>query len=465
MINTKIICTIGPVSESYEMLYEMYKAGMNIARFNMSHGDHASHSKIINRIHELNRNIEFPIGLLLDTKGPEIRTGNSDFHLKEGDTIEVSTEGEQDLNRHSLYIGYPDLIRSVGIGDKLTIDNGLINFIILEKQEYTMQCKVIDGGHIKGRRHVNLPGVSVNLPAITPKDKEDILFGIEHDIDFIALSFVRTARNIQELKELLGKKRNRVKIIAKIESQEGVDNLEEILQEADGLMVARGDLGIEIDMEDLPHLQRRMAYLCAREGKRLIVATHLLESMIEHPIPTRAEVTDVANAIYEDVDAVMLSGETTVGKYPLKCIDYLVKMARKTESYPSVLFARRELIARTQKQHIAISAEKLVRDLQCKGLLILTKTGNTADCMANCRTYGFPTFAFTDNQKTYRMMTLMRGIHPFKIDFDDPETTILTAFSLLKERQILHKGDQIVIISDVQVETGFIDSIQVRLVH
>ena len=465
MINTKIICTIGPVSESYEMLYEMSKAGMNIARFNMSHGDHESHRKIMNRIHELNRNIEFPVGLLLDTQGPEIRTGNSSFDWKEGDIVEVSIEGKEDPQRESLYIGYPDLIRTIQIGGKLTIDNGLINLVVLEKQETTMQCEVIDGGHIKGRRHVNLPGISVNLPAITAKDQEDILFGLENDVDFIALSFVRTAQNIRELKEFLGKKAKSVKIIAKIESQEGVENLEAILQEADGIMVARGDLGIEIDMEDLPHLQRRVSYLCCREGKRLIVATHLLESMIENPIPTRAEVTDVANAIYEDADAVMLSGETTVGKYPTKCIDYLVKMAKKTESYPSVLFARRELIANTKKQHIAISAEKLARDLQCKGLMMLTKTGHTANCMANCRTYGFPTFAFTNNQKTYRLMTLMRGIHPFLIQFDDPETTIVRASAVLKERQILQTGDQIVIISDVQVGSGFIDSIQVRSVH
>ena len=464
MIKTKITCTIGPVSESYEMLHNMYQAGMNIARFNMSHGDHHSHEKIINRVHELNRNIEFPIGLMLDTKGPEIRTGNSAFDLKEGDRIEISTIGQEDPRRESLYIGYPDLIQSVEVGNRLTIDNGLINLEIMEIHEHTLQCKVLDGGYIKGRRHVNLPGVPVNLPAITPKDKEDILFGLAHDVDFIALSFVRTARNIRELKALLGHKAGRVKIIAKIENQEGVKNLEEIIKETDGIMVARGDLGVEVDIEDLPHIQRRISFLCGKHGKRLIVATHLLESMIEHPIPTRAEVTDVANAVYEDADSIMLSGETSVGKYPLKCIEFLAKMARKTETYPSVRFARHELIATTKKQHIAISAVQLARHLKCQGLVVLTRSGNTAECVANCRTYGFQTFAFTDNEKTYRFMTLQRSIIPFLIQFAAPEQTIATAFEVLKERQIIQTGDQMVIISDVRVQTGRIDSIQVRLV-
>jgi len=465
MIKTKIICTIGPVSEPYEMLYNMYKSGMNIARLNMSHGDHRSHEIVMNRVHELNRNIEFPVGLLLDTKGPEIRTGDTDFDLKVGDVVEISVEEGGDRSRKSLYIGYPDLIQTVKIGGRLTIDNGLINLKILDKQETTINCEVLDGGYIKGRRHVNLPGAPVNLPAITAKDREDILFGLEHDIDFIALSFVRTGQNIRELKELLGEKVGQIKIIAKIENQEGVDNLEEIVEESDGIMVARGDLGVEVDIEDLPHIQRRIAYLCGCSGKRVIVATHLLESMIENPIPTRAEVTDVANAVHEDADAIMLSGETSIGKYPLKCIEYLAKISRKTETFPSVQFAARELIAKTKKQHIANSAVELARKLKCQGLLVLTRSGNTAECVANCRAFGFETFAFTNSEKTYRLMTLLRSINPFLIHFDDPEETIATAFSVLKERQIAHKGDQMVIISDVQVENGLIDSIQVRPVH
>ena len=465
MINTKIICTIGPASESYEMLHQMYKAGMNIARFNMSHGDHASHTRIFNHIHELNREIEFPIGLMLDTQGPEIRTGYSDFTLQQGNTIEVVVDGDEDLVRGSLFIGYPDLINTLDIGDPLMIDNGLINLVVLEKNQKSITCRVLDGGHIKGRRHVNLPGVAVNLPAITRKDKEDILFGVAHGVDFIALSFVRRAQNIRELKNLLGKKSDRLQIIAKIENQEGLENLEEILREADGIMVARGDLGVEIDMEDLPHIQRRIAYLCGRNGKRFIVATHLLDSMIDNPIPTRAEATDVANAVFEDADALLLSGETSVGKYPLKCIEYLVRMAKKTETFPSVLFARRELVVRSKKQQIARSAEQLTRQLKCKGLLVITKSGNTAACVANCRTYGFPTFAFTNNVKTFRLMTLFRGIHPFLIEFRDPEQTIGNAFNKLKQRHIVQKGDLVVIISDMLVETGFVDSIQIRPVH
>ncbi|MCP4296341.1 MAG: pyruvate kinase [Proteobacteria bacterium] len=462
MNNTKIICTIGPVSDSYEMLSKMFMAGMNIARLNMSHGDHEFHLKVINSIHELNQKTKYPVGILLDTKGPEIRTGNSELDLRSGETIEVTIDKNKELNRDTLYVDYPDLINAMEVGNKLIIDNGLINLVVQDKRQNSMSCKIIDGGVIKGKRHVNLPGVQINLPAITEKDHDDILFGIENGIDFIALSFVRTAENIRELKKLLGDKINTVKIISKIESQEGVENLEEIVEESDGIMVARGDLGIEINIEDLPNLQRRISYQCCRSGKRLIVATHLLESMIENPLPTRAEVTDVANAVFEDADCIMLSGETTIGKYPIKSIDFLSKMARKTETYPSVRFAQKELISISQKQEIAISAVRLARKLECKGLLIITKSGDTAECVANCRIFGFNAYAFTNDPKTYRLMTIMRGIHPFLIEFKNPEQTIETAFGVLKKREIGNKGDQTVIISDVLVKTGRVASIQVR---
>ena len=301
MRKTKIICTIGPVTESFEMLEKLAEAGMNVVRLNMSHGDHESHAKVIKAVRTLNKKQSHPIAILMDTQGPEIRTGDikQELNLKKGDVISVVARGEDDVEASSIRINYEDLINDVQIGDMITVDNGLINLEILSKEDRVMQCKVIDGGVLKSKRHVNLPGIRVNLPAITEKDKRDIEFAMAQEVDFIALSFVRDAEDIHQLRKLLGEKADKIKIISKIEDQEGVKNISDIVDVSDGVMVARGDLGVEIAIEKLPRVQRRIIRLCAQRGKRVIVATHMLESMIENPIPTRAEVTDVANAVYE----------------------------------------------------------------------------------------------------------------------------------------------------------------------
>ena len=360
MRKTKIICTIGPATESLEMLENLANAGMNVARLNMSHGNHESHKKVIDSIKILNSRLNHPIAVLLDTQGPEIRTGDmaNDLHLHEGDTISIVARGAEDVESSSIHVNYDDLINDVDIGDIITVDNGLINLEVLSKQERIMQCKVIDGGLLKSRRHVNLPGIRVNLPAITEKDRRDIEFGMAQDVDFIALSFVRAAKDVEELRELLGDKADMIKIIAKLEDQEAITNMVEIIAAADGVMVARGDLGVEIPFEVLPRVQRRIIRTCAEMGKRAIVATHMLESMIENPIPTRAEVTDVANAVYEEADAIMLSGETTIGKYPVRCVETLDRIARSTESSRGLLFTD-NLVITTDKQHIAKAAVDL----------------------------------------------------------------------------------------------------------
>ena len=318
MRQTKIICTIGPATDSIEMLEKLADAGMNVARLNMSHGDHNSHAKIIASIHKLNETRNHPIAILLDTQGPEIRTGDraEDLHLEEGDTLSIVARGHEDVESSSIQINYDDLINDVNVDDMITVDNGLINLQVLSKEDRMMQVKVIDGGLLKSKRHVNLPGIRVNLPAITDKDRRDIEFGLEQGVDFIALSFVREAEDVRQLHQLLGDKIDQVKVIAKLEDQEAIRNMVEIIEVADGIMVARGDLGVEVPLEVLPRIQRRIIRTCAEMGKRVIVATHMLESMIENPIPTRAEVTDVANAVYEEADAIMLSGETTVGNTP-----------------------------------------------------------------------------------------------------------------------------------------------------
>ena len=463
-IKTKIICTIGPETESFEMIQSMAKKGMNIARLNMSHADHEWHQNVIKHIKTLNRKIKFPIAILLDTQGPEIRTGNlaSNLDLKKNSIISIVIRGESNPEETSIHIDYEDLIKSVLPGDKITVDNGLINLEILEKHQRMMRCRVLDGGLLKSKSHVNLPGVRINLPPITQKDQRDIIFGIEKDVDYIALSFVREAADVSQLKELLGEKKGKIKIIAKIEDQEGVNNIKEIIEEVDGVMVARGDLGIEIPIHTVPSVQRRIVRSCAERGKRVIVATHLLESMISNPLPTRAEVTDVANAVYEEVDAVMLSGETTVGKYPLRCIEQLVNIAENIEIHPGLRFVN-NLNTNNDKQKLSVAAVDLAKSLGARGIVVITRRGLMADLVCNCRPVLSDIYAFTNVSQARRTMMIGRGIRPFRIAFSqDPEKTLQTAFNVLKDREGFKSKEKIVVISDVLAGSGKIDAIQIR---
>ena len=423
MRKTKIICTIGPVTDSFPMLEKLANAGMDIVRLNMSHGDHESAAKVIKSIRTLNRKLPSPIAVLLDTQGPEIRTGDiaDELELKNGSRITISVRDNVDVEASSIHINYDDLLDTVDVGDRITVDNGIINLEVLNKNnDGTMDCKVIDGGILKSKRHVNLPGIRVNLPAITKKDTADLLFGMEQQVDFIALSFVREAEDIRELKALMGDKVGKIKIIAKIEDQSGVQNLEEILEEVDGVMVARGDLGVEINVAELPNVQRLIVKRCAEKGKRVIVATHLLESMIENPIPTRAEVTDVANAIYEEVDAVMLSGETTVGKHPVRCVEQLVEIAESTESFTGLGFTN-ELEAINDKQSLAITAVQLAESLDAKGIVVITRRGFMADFVTNCHPQKTRVYAFTNDSQTRRRLILNRNLTPYRTAFSsDP---------------------------------------------
>ena len=462
MRKTKIICTIGPATDSYNMLEKMYNSGMNVVRLNMSHGDHKSHAKVIKAIKTLNKKVQFPVPVLLDTQGPEIRTGQleNSLDLKTGDLISVSVS-PNNVEERSIHIDYSDLVESVSVGDRITVDNGLINLEVLEKSDKTMQCRVVDGGKLKSKSHVNLPGVRVNLPGITAKDRKDILFGIEQEVDFIAMSFVREANDIIELRKLMGSKAGKIKIIAKIEDQEAIENIDEIIDEADGVMVARGDLGVEIPFENLPNVQRQIVRLCHEKGKRVIVATHLLESMIESPMPTRAEATDVANAVYEEVDAVMLSGETTVGKYPLKAIEALDRIARVSEQARGLQFAN-VLIKDKDKQFLAASAVEMAESLNASGIVVITRRGLMANYLANCLPAQVQIFAFTNDSRTRRQLSLSRGVIPYRTTFSqDPEKTLVSAFNVLKKKEGLNTGDKVVVISDVIAGQG-IDAIQIR---
>ena len=460
---TKIICTIGPATTSFEALKQLYEAGMNVVRLNMSHADHATSKKIINWVKTLNRQIPYPIPILLDTQGPEIRTGvlANPMELKTGDVVTLSVRDSELVEQKSIQINYDDIVDAVDVGGVITVDNGLMNFKVLQKKQHQLTCEVIDGGTLGSRKHVNLPGVRVNLPAITAKDEQDIKFGIDNDVDFIALSFVRSPDDITQLRTLLGKKQQSVKVIAKIEDQEGVKNIHDIASLSDGIMVARGDLGIETDITNLPNIQRRLVHASAKAEVRCIVATHLLESMIDNPIPTRAEVTDVANAIYEGTDAVMLSGETSVGNYPIRCVEQLDKIAKNAEKF-SGLGYEKALTVNVDKQHVAVHAVALAEALNAKGIVVITRRGLTADLVTNAKPQTVPVYAFTNNSQTRRRLALNRAVYAHRMAFsNDPEKTLQRAFDLLRDREGLSESSKLVVISDVLANQPT-EAIQIR---
>ncbi len=462
---TKIICTIGPATASFEGLKALYEAGMDIVRINMSHSDHESAAKIINWIKTLNRQVNYPVPVLLDTQGPEIRTGvlETPMELNSGDVVALSVRDGDLVEQRSIHVNYTELVDVVEVGRIITVDNGLMNFRVLQKKDHQLTCEVIDGGTLGSRKHVNLPGVRVNLPAITSKDRDDIAFGMANDVDFIALSFVRSPDDVVELQQLLGRKQQSTKIVAKIEDQEGVNNIHQIVAVADGVMVARGDLGIETDIADLPNVQRRIVHACARQGKRCIVATHLLESMIDNPIPTRAEVTDVANAIYEGVDAVMLSGETSVGQYPSRCVEQLSNIADRTERFPGLGYEK-ALEIEGDKQHVAVHAVALAESVEAAGIIVITRRGIVADYVTAARPQHVPIFAFTNDSQTRRRLALNRSVYAHRIAFSsDPEKTLQRAFDVLKKEGFALDA-KIVLISDVLADQPT-EAIQIRRLY
>ncbi len=461
---TKIICTLGPATAASEMIELLARAGMNVARLNMSHGDHRSHGEVIRRIRNLNRKLNHPIAILMDLQGPEIRTGEvkESLDLKVGD-IFTFTVIPDDTEEKSVHVNYTEMIQDLQIGDKITVDNGLINLEVLDKTEARLRCRVLDGGTLGSRKHINLPGVRVNMPAITLKDRKDIQFALENDVDFIALSFVRSPDDVREAQGLVEAGSGHARLIAKIENQEGVENFQAILAEADGIMVARGDLGVEVPIVDLPVIQRQIVRSCVLAGKPVIVATHLLESMIVNPLPTRAEVTDVANAIYEQADGIMLSGETATGRYPVKCVEMLDRIARRMEKEPGIGFAN-ERTAVNIREDLARSAVRLADSLKSPAIVVVTRRGVLAQLVAGFRPSHSIIYAFTNMSSTRRKLWLVRSVVPFVTDFSsDPEKTIRVAFEKLRTRNRVLPGDPVVVISDVAAGDQRITSIQVRV--
>ncbi|MDD2627357.1 MAG: pyruvate kinase [Clostridia bacterium] len=335
MRKTKIVATIGPASESEEMLTKLINEGMDVARLNFSHGTHEEHLKKINLIKKINKEQNKGVAILLDTKGPEIRLGdfnNGEAYLEEGKSIILTTE-KCNGDCGKVYVTYKNIINDVNVGSQISLNDGMIELLVEEIRENEIECRILNSDTIKSKRGVNLPGIRLSLPALTDQDKADIKFGLENDIDYIAASFIRKASDVIEIKEYLKSiGGERIRIISKIENQEGIDNFEEILEHSDGIMVARGDMGVEMPLELIPINQKNMIKKAYKSGKLVITATQMLESMIHSPRPTRAEVSDVANAIYDSSSAIMLSGETALGDYPVECIKMMNGISETIEN-------------------------------------------------------------------------------------------------------------------------------------
>ena len=460
---TKIICTIGPATGTFSSIKKLHEAGMNVARLNMSHSDHKNAKKIIDRIKKLNKTIHNPVGILLDTQGPEIRTGDTSqvVNLEPGQLVSFTIRDEVDVETTSIRVHYDELIQSVNVGTLISLDNGLLNFKVLKKSKNELECKVLDGGKLGSKRHVNLPGIRINLPSVTEKDKRDIAFGLKEDVDFIALSFVRNASDIDDLKKVLKNRAKKVKIISKIEDREGLSNIEEICQVSDSVMVARGDLGIETDLANLPNIQRKIMSNCARYGVRSIVATHLLESMIDNPTPTRAEVTDVANAIYEGADAVMLSGETTIGKYPIESVKFISRIAKQTEKYRTLGYES-QLISKTDWQHLGVAAKDIAESIKADGIIAITRSGQTAEIVANAKPFMIPIFAFSNNKKTIKQLSLTGSVHAYKSSmYSDHEKNLQSIMKILKKELSPTRELKFAVISGILSENSA-DAIEVR---
>ena len=460
---TKIICTIGPATESFISLKRLHKAGMNVARLNMSHSNHSNAKKIIDRIRKLNKQVKNPVGILLDTQGPEIRTGDTSevVNLEPGQLVSFTVRDEIDVETTSIRVHYDELIQSVSVGTLISLDNGLLNFKVLKKTKNQLECKVLDGGKLGSKRHVNLPGIRINLPSITEKDKRDIALGLKENVDFIALSFVRDASDIEDLKKILKTKIKKIKIISKIEDREGLYNIDDICKVSDAVMVARGDLGIETDLANLPNVQRKIMSSCAKYGVNSIVATHLLESMIENPTPTRAEVTDVANAIYEGADAVMLSGETTIGKYPTEAVNLISRIATQTEKYRTLGYEEK-LISETDWQYLGIAAKNIAESIGADGIIAITRSGQTAEIVSNAKPFMKPIFAFSNNKKTINQLSLSGSVHAYYSPmYASHEKNISSVMSILK-KELNPKNDlKFVVISGILSEKSA-DAIEIR---
>ncbi len=459
MRKTKIVCTIGPASKDKETLKEMLLAGMNVARLNFSHGTHEEHRETINTFRAVRDQLELPAAVLLDTKGPEIRIKNfvNDSEvLDDGQPFTITTKdvpGTKEL----VSVNYPDFPKEVVPGNMVLINDGKIVIKVVETTETDVVGTVVHGGVISNHKGINLPNVNLNMEYLSPQDKKDILFGIEMDVDYIAASFVRTAHDVEVIRELLDNNGGRdIKVIAKIESTQGVDNFEEILKVADGIMVARGDMGVEVAYEMLPGIQKRFIRRCVQAGKIVITATQMLESMITSPLPTRAEITDVANAVFDGTTAVMLSGETAAGQFPVEAVKTMAKIAEQAEEdNPSVSGKDpiwHEMDALDVTNAVGHAACTLAQDIKAGAVMAVTKTGYTARRISKFRPVT-RIIGATPYEKTFHQLALVWGVSPLMANYKyDIEVLFDHCVRRALVTQLIQEGDKVVITAGIPLD-------------
>lgn len=418
--NTKIVASISDRRCSVDFIRELYEAGMNVVRMNTAHASKEGFDEIINNV----RTVSDQIAILIDTKGPEVRTlaSNQDYiEFKTGDIVKVKGSSQGTTTKECIYVSYAKFVEDLSVGKQILIDDGDMELLVKEKNSEELVCEVCNDAVLGNRKSVNVPGVRINLPSLTDKDRNNILYAIESNIDFIAHSFVRTAQDVMDIKEILDRHNSPIKIIAKIENQEGVDNIDSILKVADGVMVARGDLGIEIPQERIPGIQRMLIRKCIYARKPVIVATQMLHTMIDHPRPTRAEIADIANAVLSSTDALMLSGETAYGKYPVEAVKTMTKVAIETEQYKTKDDELKIPLVENDtdvSSFLAKQAVKATQKLQVKGIITDSYSGNTARSIASHRGK-CPVYALCFNKTTMRQLALSYGITPYYLDAKD----------------------------------------------
>ena len=466
---TKIIATLGPATDSPEIQRDLIAAGATVFRINMSHAPHEVVRRHVRQIREIAAATGTGPAILMDLQGPAIRTGEvpATITLQTGDEVELRQPGTTATRAISTTTNYPGLAADLKIGATVLVDNGVLHFQVISKDSERIICRVLTGGQFGSRRHINLPGTRVNLPGLTENDLTAIDLAAELNVDFVAMSFVRDAAHVRDLRRLLTARQSTAQIVAKIEDQSAVENIDEIIMAADAIMVARGDLGVEVPIEELPIIQRRIVAKCVHVGRKVIVATHMLESMISAPVPTRAEMTDAANAVFEKADAIMLSGETSVGKFPVLCVEILDRIARRAELASRDEPSRADHAdLRTDKQKLVRAAVALANSLDDAHLLVFTQRGVMAAHTAHLRPDSAAIFAFTPSLEIARTLHLNRAIHPYVMDFckDDPHATIEAALAVLKNDRLIQTGDPVIIISDVLVGECTGDSVLMRRV-
>ena len=451
MKKTKIVCTMGPNTDNREIMKELALNGMDVARFNFSHGDHAEHKHRLEILESVREELGIPIASLLDTKGPEIRTGKlkdgKKVTLKEGDLYTLTTEeivGDETRG----YINYAGLAEDVKPGDRILIDDGLIELHVREVNGTDIVCRIENGGELGEKKGVNVPGVRVKLPALTDKDKEDIRFGVDAGFDFVAASFVRNADAIREIREILDEKGSAMQIIAKIENEEGIENIDSIIEASDGIMVARGDMGVEIPAEKVPHIQKMIIRKCNLACKVVITATQMLDSMIRNPRPTRAEVSDVANAVYEGTDAVMLSGETAMGSYPIEAVRMMSQIAEESAKYLDYMFYQRRKVSAENLRNISntvcYSSVATASDLEAPVIVAPSVSGFTTRMLSKWRPKALIA-GLSPSMTAVRQMQLYWGVKPFHAKrAESTDALLFASVELLKEKGIVKEGEIVV---------------------